>query len=249
MAKFVKNRNIEQVKTPPRHPAANNGENVMKPLGRAMKVGNMQNLPEQETLNAFLTSCRGTPHVPTGVPPAHMLFRDGYRNNLPHQQTPDNKIREATQTDSDIKKECRSTYNSSRRAVDMNYKIGDQLLLRNYKKKSKFDPDYLYEKFVTMEVLVKRFILLEKSLNTHKCLMKHPTDVKIFEGDIADHNTVPGNSDNNNDWKKAFEFISNNDHVHYDDSKQNYYTAYPTLRRSDRIRKPNTRYYNNDFVT
>ena len=113
----------------------------MKPLGRAMKVGNMQNLPEQETLNAFLTSCRDTPHVPTGVPPAHMPFRDGYRNNLPHQQTPDNKIREARQTDSDIKKECRSTYNSSRRAVDMNYKTGDQLLLRNYKKKSKFDPD------------------------------------------------------------------------------------------------------------
>ena len=55
MAKFEKNRNIEQVKTPPRHPAANNVENVMKPLGRAMKVGNMQNLPEQETLNAFLT--------------------------------------------------------------------------------------------------------------------------------------------------------------------------------------------------
>ena len=74
MAKFEKNRNIEQVKTPPRHPAANNVENVMKPLGRAMKVGNMQNLPEQETLNAFLTSCRDTPHVPTGVPLPICLF-------------------------------------------------------------------------------------------------------------------------------------------------------------------------------
>ena len=43
------------------------------------------------------------------------------------------------------------------------------------------------------------------------------------EGDIADHNVVPDNSDNNNDWKKVFEFTSNNDHVSYDDSKQNYY--------------------------
>ena len=118
----------------------------------------------------------------------------------------------------------------------MNYKIGDQVLLRNYKKKSKFDPDYLPEKFVTMEVLAKGFILLVKSLNTDKCLMSHPNDTKIFEGDIRDHNAVPGNSDNNNDWKKAFEFISNNDHLDCDDSKQNYYTANPTLRRSDRIR-------------
>ena len=48
--------------------------------------------------------------------------------------------------------------------------------------------------------------------------MRHPNDAKIFEGDIADHNAVPDNSINKNDWKKAFEFISNNDHVHYDDS-------------------------------
>ena len=104
IAKFATNRNIDQVKTPPRHPAANNVETVMKPLGKAMKIGNMQNLPEQEALSAFLTFYRDTPHVSTEVLPAHMLFRDGYRNNLPHQQRPDDKIREARQTDSDIKR-------------------------------------------------------------------------------------------------------------------------------------------------
>ena len=56
MAKFAKNRNIDQVKTPPGHLAVNNVETVMKPLGKAMNIGNMQNLPEQETLSAFLTS-------------------------------------------------------------------------------------------------------------------------------------------------------------------------------------------------
>ena len=131
----------------------------------------------------------------------------------------------------------------------MNYKIGDQGLLRNYKRKSKFDPDILPEKLVIMEVLAKGYILLVKSLNTGKYLMRHPHDVKIFEGDIPDHNAVPDNSDCNNDWKKAFQSISNNDHVHYDDSKQNCYTTNPTLRRLDRIPKPNPRYYNNDFVT
>ena len=69
-----------------------------------MKIGNMQNLPDQETLSAFLTCYRDNPYVSTGVPPTHMLFRDGYRNNLPHHKTPDDKIREAKQTDRDIKK-------------------------------------------------------------------------------------------------------------------------------------------------
>ena len=99
------------MKTPPEHPAADNVETVMKPLGKSMKIGNMQNMPAQETLSAFLTSYRDIPHVSTGVPPVHMLFRDGYRNNLPHQQTPDDKIREARQTDSDIKMERKYTFN------------------------------------------------------------------------------------------------------------------------------------------
>ena len=79
--------------------------------------------------------------------------------------------------------------------------------------------------------------------------MRHPSDVKIFEGVIVDHNAVPDNSDQSNDWKEAFEFISNNDHVHYDDSKRNYYIASLNLRQSERIRKPNPRYYNDDFIT
>ena len=124
MIKFAKNRNIAQVKIPPGHPAASNSETVMKPLGKAMKIGNMQNLPEQEILSAFLTCHRDARHVSTGVQSAHMLFRDGYRKNLPHHKTPDNKIREA----SHIKKERKSTWNSSRHTVDMNYKIGDQVL-------------------------------------------------------------------------------------------------------------------------
>ena len=163
MTKFAKIRNIEQVKIPPGHPAANNVKTVMKPLGKAMKIGNMQNLPEQETLSAFCTTYRYTLHVSTGIPPTHMLFWDGYRNNLPHHKTPVNKIREARQTVSDIKKECKSIYNSSRYATYMNYKIGDQVLLQNYKINSKFDPDYLPEKSVIMEVLAKGYILLVKS--------------------------------------------------------------------------------------
>ena len=87
------------MKTPPGHLAANNVETVMKPLGKAMKIGNMQNLPEQETLSAFLRSYRDTPHVSTGVPSAHTLFRDDFETTCPatrHQtiklEKPDKQI-------------------------------------------------------------------------------------------------------------------------------------------------------------
>ena len=33
--------------------------------------------------------------------------------------------------------------------------------------------------------------------------MRHPIDVKIFEGDIPDNNDVSNNEDNSNDWKKT----------------------------------------------
>ena len=46
----------------------------------------------------------------------------------------------------------------------MNYKTGDQILLWNYKKKSKLVPDYLPDKLVILEVLAKGYILLVKSL-------------------------------------------------------------------------------------
>ena len=75
--------NIKKVKIPPGHPSANNVE--MKPLGKAMKIGHLQNKNESETLNSFLVSYRDTSHLSTGVASAHMLFRDGYRYNLSHK--------------------------------------------------------------------------------------------------------------------------------------------------------------------
>ena len=68
-----------------------------------------------------------------------------------------------------------------------------------------------------MEVLAKGYILVVKCLNTDKCLMRYPNDVKIFEGHIADPSAVIDNSDNNNDWKKAYEV---KDHAHCDDSRK-----------------------------
>ena len=51
MKTFTDNRNIEQVKTPPGYPSPNNAETVMKPLGKAMKIGYSQNQGEKKALS------------------------------------------------------------------------------------------------------------------------------------------------------------------------------------------------------
>ena len=70
MENVTKNRNIEQVKTPSRHPSVINVQTVMKSLGIAMKIGPFQNQGEKGTLISFLKNYRDTPHSATGVSPA-----------------------------------------------------------------------------------------------------------------------------------------------------------------------------------
>ena len=74
MKRFTDSRSIEQTKIPPGHPAPNNVETVMKPLGKAMKIGFSENKAESESLQAFLQQYRDTPHTATGVSPASMIF-------------------------------------------------------------------------------------------------------------------------------------------------------------------------------
>ena len=104
MKTFTDNRNIEQVKTPPGHPSPDNAETVMKPLGKAIKIGYSQNQGEKKTLSSFLSflvNCRDTPHFATGVAPAHMIFRDGYRSKLPHKSLSEKEINLARLRDKD----------------------------------------------------------------------------------------------------------------------------------------------------
>ena len=99
MLNFTSKHDIKQIKIPPGHPSANNVETVMKPLTKAMKIGHLQSKNEVETLNSLLVNYRYTPHLSTGVAPAHMLFRDGYRSNLPHKSISEEVVFSARDTD------------------------------------------------------------------------------------------------------------------------------------------------------
>lgn len=60
--------------------------------------------------------------------------------------------------------------------------------------------------------------------------MRHPNDVKIFEGNIPDHNDVSNNEGDSNDWKRTFEFIFSKSYNHYDDPQQNCYSTDPKFK-------------------
>ena len=77
MLNFTSKHDIKQVKILPNHPSANNEGTVMKPLGKATKIGYLHNKNEAERLNLSLVNYRDTPHLSTGVAPAFVLFRDG----------------------------------------------------------------------------------------------------------------------------------------------------------------------------
>ena len=92
--------------------AANNVETVMKPLGKAMKIG-MNNLAsETDTLQSFLQSFlltyRDTPH-----PPGNMIFRDGYRSDFPQRSLSADRIIQPQRLDASLKEKRKAVYNSS----------------------------------------------------------------------------------------------------------------------------------------
>ena len=140
MEAFTRGRDITQVKIPPGHPAANNVETVMKPLGKAMKIGFNHKASEQDTLQSFLQTYRDTPHISTTVSPASMLFRDGYRSNLPWRGASVDDIKQARGVDADGKNRRKEEYNSSRMAKESNFQVGQQVLVRTLHKNSKYEP-------------------------------------------------------------------------------------------------------------
>ena len=103
MLNFTSKRDIKHAKIPPGLPSAYNVEMVMKPLGKTMKIGHLQNKNEAETLKLFLVNYRDTPHLSTGVVSAHTLFRYGYRSNLPHKSVSEEVVLSARDTDNCIK--------------------------------------------------------------------------------------------------------------------------------------------------
>ena len=253
MEEFTQKRGIEQVKIAPKHPAANNVETVMKPLGKAMKIGFNQQASETQTLQSFLQTYRDTPHPSTGVAPGAMLFRDGYRSNVPRTVLSEQEVRQARDLDTYNKDQRKQQYNASTRVKPSNFQIGDQVLVRNFYKQSKFEPYFLPERFIVMDTLADGKIILVQSSRTGKFYRRHPNDLKLYKGkfpeeseeDVSENELLSA-------WREAFSALDGYAEEESDATGSNETTLaqaeQPGPRRSEHLRQQNPRYYNENFV-
>ena len=266
MKEFTDSRGTEQVKIAPGHPAANNVETVMKPLGKAMRIGVAEKTSEKESLQSFLRSYRDIPHPSTGVAPASMLFRDGVRSNLPRQTLSNDEVLTARKTDKDSKETRKADYNASRHVKPANFQAGEQVLVRNYTKKSKYEPTFLPERYVVVDVMANGKIVLVQSSRTGRFLKRHPNDIKLFEGDIPEPSFNKSRSEEEilQAWREAFAALDF-DTAGDDGSEDAINPGLPeperhmnrggeavlpqAVRRSGRERNANPRYFNDNFQT
>ena len=152
MKTFAEDRGIHLEKIPPLHPSANPVESFMRPLGKTMKIANHNKADEKEALGMLLKNYRGTPHPATGVPPSAMLFRDSMDNIFPRKAVSDETVKDARRRDSVKKEQYEAKINDSKYKKSSGIEIGDLVIIRNYKKQRKFDPIFLPETFIVVDV-------------------------------------------------------------------------------------------------
>ena len=210
MKEFTDNRCTEQIKIAPGHPAANNVETLMKPLGKAMRIGNAEECSENESLQAFLTNYRDTPHPSTGIAPSAMIFRDGVRTNLPRKSLDPEEVETAREKDKKSKETRKDKFNGLRHTKASKFQVGTDVMIRNYKKTSKFDPDFLPGYIVT-DVAAGGRIIEITAICSGKVFKRHPNDIKIFKGTFPNFNSnnTPNEADTVEAWREAFASIDN----------------------------------------
>ena len=135
---------------------------------------------KKEALQQLLTNYRDTPHPATGLAPSSMLFRDSPRSTFPKFRTAasDKDIEVARFRDATLKAAREKKVNSSKYKSPSHFIIGDLVLIRNFNKRSKYDPYFQPEPCYVKSIL-QNYLLLERNGTEYR---RHPDDVKLFPG-------------------------------------------------------------------
>ena len=251
MKNFAKDKGIDMRFVPPHCPNANPAETFMKTVGKAMKSAHYNKHSEKEVLQKAVSNYIQTPHPATGLPPGAILFRDGIKDDLPRKSASQYEVDQARARDQRLKKANEDKVNASKYRKESEFQPGELVLLRNFNKTSKFDPIFNPEPYMILEVdPVAKKLVLESS--TSRQTIRHPDDVKSYHGgnlrnSIAEDPSHPpvGLSHSNEEYEDDVETVA-------EDSNENVTAAEsavesPSLRRSERQRALNQRYFNDDF--
>ena len=256
MDNFAKIKDIELRRLPPYHPSSNPAETFMRPLGKGMKIGAKTGIPEKESLKSVIQSYRQTPHPATGLPPAAMIFRDGFRGDFPRQQISDSEIDAAKLRDSHLRQINEGKINSSKYRSQSGLEIGDMVYVRNFNRRRKFDPLFLEVPFVITDINKVGNKMQVQQVNDEVTYWRHPDDLKRYYGEIVgpgtdiqqeDTNEVPTFHEDSYDDTSYFQ-QQVEDRPALDEDQGPVEQEVPQLRRSTRTATQNPRYFNDEFV-
>ena len=136
--------------------------------------------------------------------------------------------------------------------------IGDTVLIRNFNKKRKFDPEFTKDMYNVIDKSKDNTVITIRRESDGRVFMRHPNDIKVVhkpyhmkaERTLTEYEQIQL-------FHKQFDSLQENDdcdmqQVFSKGTDRNVSESPSTateLRRSERIRKPNSQYYNSDFVT
>ena len=133
------------------------------------------------------------------------------RQQFTHKSIGEEVILSARNTDNCIKTNRKLDYNFLQNVKTCNIEIGDDVLVKKYKKSIKYDHFYLQEKFLVADILPKGIVFLVKDPNSSIYLKRHPNDLKRVKKDITFNVEKNQKGEYDNELgKAAFDHISQN---------------------------------------
>ena len=186
----------------------------MKPLGKAMKIAHYTGSNEQKTLTKLLDNYRDTPDPATGIPPSGMMCRNTFSNTFPSKAISDSEVELSKAHDHHLKEKREQAVNSSKYKKPSDIKIGDFVILKNFNRKSKFDPIFLPDQYMVTDATDHGRKLVVKRTSDNQLLIRHPDDVKPFQLSTASTN-IESNHSYPDLWKPLMEESSEYDGWYY----------------------------------
>ena len=186
---------ITHHKITPLWPQANTeSETFMKPLTKCLQTAVIDSKDWKQELQLFLLNYRATPHCTIKVPPATALFGRNIRTKLPHQPNRVNMRRvnkQINEADAQTKSKSKSYADQRRGAKQPNFKVGDQVLVRQQKRNkltSKFNPR-------PYQIIKIKATMITARRGEHQ-VTRNCSHFKLFTGNS---NTELSESDNESD--------------------------------------------------
>ena len=199
-----------------------------------------------------------------------MLFRDGQRYLFPRQIVTEEQVETARDRDRRQKQDHQEKINDSKYRINTKVNVGDSILMRNFKRKSKFEPVFIPEPCRIMSISEDGLFVTLNNVDG-KIFRRHLDDIKIVN--IKEEINMSGESNTQNEawlneeWNKRFELCcqeadeqmdsviqrderegNNGREEVREDGSQPVEADGNQIRRSTRSRIPNPRYFNDDVV-